>query len=935
MGFVNGLIPGLSFGAPMVLLALAGLPIIFWLLRVTPPAPKRVVFPPLRLLFGLISPEETPSRTPLWLLLLRLATAAVAIIALSEPVYDSAPSQNADAPLLLVIDNDWAAAQNWQQRVGTMQTLLTAAETAEQPVTIVSTAETNPLSPQWMAADEAAGTADEISPEPWLANRAEALAALENLGDAPSAPRVVWLSNGLDDEGARAFADALAGFGDLTIYADDAATAPLGLCPPENAANGFQVTVIRASGNGTRAGQVAALDGRGLVLEAAPFQFTPGATEATALIELPLELRNDTVRIIVQGAESAGSVQLLDSRYLRRPVGVVGNGNASIEQPLISDLFYIERALQISAEVRKGTLAQVIDSGIVVLVLADIGQLSDAERARVTEFVEGGGMLLRFSGPRVAALPPEDSLMPVRLRGGERLMGSALAWAEPQKLAPFPEGTPFHGLPVPDDVAVSRQVLAEPSIELADQTWARLTDGTPLVTSVQRGAGQIVLFHVPASPGWSSLPLSGLFVEMLRRTVNMSGGVRGQVTDMADTVPPYQTLDAFGNLVRPYPEALAISTSDLDTLAPSAQHPPGLYGNQSGTIAFNAVNAETALASLDAGRVPFSYATGGVLTVYKWPLLQLVLLVLLADAVISLFLRGYIPSPRGSNRESGMAGRTAGFVLAFALAMQPGDVRAAAGLPDPREAMNMSSALDTKLAYVITGTPDVDEMSRAGLFGLSLQVHARTAYEPVTPVGLDLERDDLSFYPLIYWPMTPARGDLSPEALSKVDAFMRNGGTILFDTRDQPLTGLAAGVASPGEQTLRRLLEKLDIPPLQPVPPEHVLTKSFYLLEEFPGRWIGGQVWIEALPEPQPGEDLPVRGGDGVSPIIIGGNDWAAAWALDEEAMPIAAVVPGGEEQREMAVRFGVNVVMYALTGNYKTDQVHVQTLLDRMGEEP
>ncbi|MEY4879230.1 MAG: hypothetical protein RJB62_699 [Pseudomonadota bacterium] len=933
MGFVNGLIPGLSFGAPLVLIALLGLPVIYWLLRVTPPAPKRVVFPPLRLLFGMISPEETPSRTPLWLLLLRLATAAVAILALAEPVYDSTPAANGDGPLVLVVDNDWAAAQHWQERLNAMQNVLNAAQTAEQPVTIISTAETMPLSPQWMDAGQAAGTADEIIPEPWLANRTQALAALDMLEDAPSAPQIVWLSNGIDDEGARAFADALAGLGDLTIYSDDVSTAPLALRPPESAANGFAVTVLRGDTGGVRAGQVAALDGRGLVLETAPFQFGAGDAEASATIELPLELRNDTTRIIVQGAESAGSVQLMDSRYLRRPVGVVAGAgsNASVEQPLVSDLFYIERALQTYAEIRKGTLDQVIDSGIAVLVLADIGQLSDAERERVTAFVEAGGMLLRFAGPRIAALPPDDSLMPVRLRGGERLMGSALAWAEPQQLAPFPEESPFLGLPVPAEVTVSRQVLAEPSIELAEQTWARLQDGTPLVTAAQRGQGQIVLFHVPASPGWSSLPLSGLYVEMLRRTVNLSGGVRGQAAQTAVTVPPYQTLDGFGRLVRPFPEAIAIDTTLMATLAPSAQNPPGLYGNQGGVVAFNAINETTELAPLDVAYAQFGYATGGILSLLKWPLLQLVLIVLIADALISLFLRGYIPSPRATNRETATT-RAAAMILALALVTSFSEARAE-GLPDPREAMNMSSALDTKLAYVITGAADVDQMSQAGLFGLSLQVHARTAYEPVAPVGIDLERDDLSFYPLLYWPMTPAQPDLSSEALTKVDAFMRNGGTILFDTRDQPLSGLAAGVASPGETTLRRLLEKLDIPPLQPVPPEHVLTKSFYLLSEFPGRWVGGQVWIEALPEQRPGEDAPIRGGDGVSPIIIGGNDWAAAWALDEEAMPIAAVVPGGEQQREMAVRFGVNVVIYALTGNYKTDQVHVQTLLDRLGQ--
>ena len=931
MGFVNGLIPGLSFGVPALLLALLGLPIIYWLLRVTPPAPKRIVFPPLRLLFGLISPEETPSKTPLWLLLLRLAATAIAIMALAEPIYDSTPAEQGEGPLILVVDNDWAAAQHWQQRVTAMGNILTGAQTAEQPVTIITTAETMPMSPQWMDAAVAAGTADEIIPEPWLPDRRRALEALADLEEIPGTPQIIWLSNGIEDQAADEFAEALADIGNLTIFSDDLVTAPLGLRPPTNGADGFGITIIRAATGATQEGQVAALDGRGLILETAPFQFDAGAAEAEAIIALPLELRNETSRIIVQGVESAGSVQLIDARYLRRPVGVVAGTAGSTEQPLVSDVYYIERALQTYAEIRRGTLSQVLDSGIAVLVLADIGQLNEEERARVTEFVEDGGMLLRFSGPRIAALSGDDSLMPVLLRSGERLVGSALSWEEPQRLAPFPEGSPFQGLPVSDEITVARQVLAQPSIDLAESSWARLEDGTPLVTASARGQGQIVLFHVPASPGWSSLPLSGLYVEMLRRTVNLSGGIRGQTGQSADTVPPYQTLDAFGRLVRPFPETIAIDTVQMASLAPSAQNPPGLYGNQDGFIAFNAVGEDVSLAPLNVGSPQFGYETGRVLTVFKWPLLQLVLLILIADAFISLFLRGYISMPRLQSAAS----RAGASLLVLIAAAQFSELRAADALPDPQSTMNMASALDTKLAYIITGDAEVDEMSRAGLFGLSTWVYARTAYEPVQPVGIDLERDDLAFYPLIYWPMVATQSDLSPAALAKVDDFMRTGGTILFDTRDQPLSGLAPGVASPGEATLRRVLERLDIPPLQPVPRDHVLTKSFYLLDEFPGRWAGGEVWVESLPERRPEDEGAVaRGGDGVSPIIIGGNDWASAWALDDEYQPVAAVTPGGEYQRELAVRFGVNVVMYALTGNYKTDQVHIQTLLDRLGEE-
>ena len=109
-------------------------------------------------------------------------------------------------------------------------------------------------------------------------------------------------------------------------------------------------------------------------------------------------------------------------------------------------------------------------------------------------------------------------------------------------------------------------------------------------------------------------------------------------------------------------------------------------------------------------------------------------------------------------------------------------------------------------------------------------------------------------------------------------------------------------------------------------------TKSFYLLRSFPGRWDGGQLWVEAIAEAEDGERRG-RVSDGVTSIMITSNDLAAAWALDDRGRPLYNVVPGGELQREMAFRSGINIVMHALTGNYKADQVHVPALLERLGQ--
>jgi hypothetical protein len=905
---------GLSFTAPWILLGLAVLPAIWWLLRVTPPAPARVFFPPLRLLRGLKSAEETPARTPWWLLVLRMVVAAMIVVALAEPILDAAPASRATGPLVLFVDNGWTAAHAWNERQAALADAVTTAARAVRPIAIVPTAAAQSPTITLLDGGKALRTAESLHPESWLPNRIHAAAALAR-AHFTIPPEIVWLSDGLDNGDAEETARALSGIGHLTVIADSPGKIPLALRPETSEADGFQATIIRPDNDaGPRRGAVLALGSRSEVLATAPFQFSRGSETAGARLRLPLEVRNKTQRLAIANEDSAGAVRLLDRSARRHSVGLVSASNMENEQPLLSDVYYLQRALSPYAELHKGTVEDVVSRNVSVLVLSDIGKIAGVDRDRVIKFVAEGGVLVRFAGGRMTE--GADDLIPVRLRTGGRYLGGALAWATPQHLAPFPESSPFRGLPAAHDVTISRQVLAEPSLELGERTWARLTDGTPLVTAQQRGRGWIVLFHVTAGPSWSSLPLSGLYVDMLRRLLALAGGTRpgDLVTDGSAVFPPVATLDGFGRLQKPSPDVLPVHGARLSTLQPTPAHPPGLYGTAGSEIALNAVGPGARLKALRNLRVPIRQYAGGAAVNLQTPLLLLALLLLLIDVLISLWLRGFL-----MNARRWLALAPAALIVLFATVHQQ-----SASADD----FDMRAALDTRLAYVITGIPEVDEMSRAGLSGLGLYLKARTSYDPKEPVGVNLDSNDLAFFPLLYWPMDAREHDLSAKALAKAADYMRNGGTILFDTRDQ---SVAAGARSPGVQTLQRLIGKLDLPPLQPVPSDHVLRKSFYLLQDFPGRWAGGKVWVEALPAPDPDAGpAPARGGDSVSPVIIGGNDWASAWAVDSSGQPIADI-EGGDQQREMAVRFGINVVMYALTGNYKTDQVHAPALLERM----
>ena len=902
--------------SPWLLLGLLSLPVIWWLLRITPPSPRQVQFPPVRILRSLYTEEETPATTPLWLTILRMLLAVLIVAGLAHPVLNPQGEEDASGPLLLVVDDSWAAADGWSQREDVLDGLLTQAERAGQPVAILTTSPRLDGEPMRMSrlmpAAEARRIVAVVRPNGWKTDRGGAVQALRSTS-FDTAPAVHWLSDGIDEGDASEFAQALADIGSVTVYREE--TAPAAVLPPEATASGLEVRVLRPEGGPSEARwlRVSAADGQ--VLARSQVEFAQGEAAATSQLTLPIELRNEAVSVGLEGYRSAAGVALLDDRWRRRPVGLVsGVDSEKRAQPLLSPEHYLERAIDPFADLRKGTIETLLERPLAVMILADIGRLTESQQSALGNWVDNGGVLLRFAGARVAQ--GGDDLVPVPLRAGRRALGGALSWSEPAPLAPFPETSPFRGLPIPDDVFVRRQVLAEPSLDLPALTWARLADGTPLVTGKARGQGWLILIHTTANADWSDLPLSGLFVGMLQRILQLSRGVAED--GVSRPLPPLTSLDGYGQLGTPPPAARPISADRVDETTAGPRSPAGYYGTDTSRRALNLTagwEGIRAIGALPAGASERSYASGVELDLKPWLLSAAVLLALI-DILIALALRGLLTVRT--------AGQAAAILLASMLLLPVGR----GAVAQNGDQFALEATLETRLAYVLTGNSEIDDISRAGLIGLSEVLMQRTSIEPGPPMAVSVERDELVFFPLLYWPIVAAQPTLSDRAIARLSNYMRTGGTILFDTRDADLTvpGISRGVGAGGPESdrLRRILQRLDVPALMPVPQEHVLTKAFYLMQSFPGRFAGGRVWVE---------DRAGGVNDGVSSVVIGANDWAAAWALDEFGRPVAAVVPGGERQREMAYRFGVNLVMYTLTGNYKADQVHVPAILERLGQ--
>jgi hypothetical protein len=254
----------LSFAEPLLLLGLLSLPVLWWLLRVMPPRPRRVEFPPTRLLFDIAPKEETPSRTPWWLTALRLLAAALVILACAGPVWNPQTGlAGSHAPLVILLDDGWSAAASWDTRIKAADALIANADNDRRGVALVPLSE--PARDITITPSGAARVAlRQLAPKPYSIDRVETLPAVERFLKATGDCEIAWLSDGVDTGRGAEFLQGLGKtIGDrrLTIF-EGGTPPPLALVGAENAAAKMTVKVLRAEGGGLAAGIVRALDQR-------------------------------------------------------------------------------------------------------------------------------------------------------------------------------------------------------------------------------------------------------------------------------------------------------------------------------------------------------------------------------------------------------------------------------------------------------------------------------------------------------------------------------------------------------------------------------------------------------------------------------------------------------------------------------------------------
>ena len=905
---------GISFLFPALLAAAAIIPALWWLLRVMPPKPRAIKFPAFFLLKDLKTNIRTAARTPWWLLLLRSIILLCLILALAEPVLRiSEGLAGRYGSVLVVVDNGYASAANWDDRMARLQEFMPQISRSKRSVLFVPTA-ADPMDGKLrsfgpMDPGEAQKFLSQLRPHPWVKNHKLLRQEIARLRNEHQISHTVFLSDGTttEDAGAEAMIHDLSALGGVTLVRDDQVNNPYILRRNGAATTFLDFSLERLAPPGRdQEMTLVAHAFEGNVIDEYKFVFAGGATKTEIKWDVLPEMRNRIARVSLREAPMASAVFMTDSQWQQHPVGIVSDGTGGSEG-FLDETYYLTRALDANSVPSVDTVDKLTTQPMSAIIWPDSTALTAVERNTLMEWVKSGGFLIRFAGPNLAG-SPDDILLPVNLRYGQRALQGALTWEKPLKLGPIADHSPLLGLAVPEDVTISRQVLADATPEVFEKTWLQLSDGTPLLTGARTGQGMMVLVHTTAGPDWSNFCYSGLYVEMLQRLISLSTGAADFKGDRI--LAPMMVLDGFG---KPFPPDTNSAVQPLDPrldFVPSPQTPPGLYGVKSQFKVYNLGNALPAMRKMDrvsSNVTEQTYDLAGEHSM-KPDFFRIALWLLLLDTVITLFLRGVL---------SFSSARVAGVVLAAAM-LSP--MPAAAQTVAPADLLT-----GIYLAYVETGDMATDRVSYNGLMGLKDIINMRTNIKVKGVRGVNPSSDELYYYPFLYWPMTETQTALPPSAARQIQNYMAEGGLIVFDTRDQQFANdnnAAHNVTSIGARRLQVLTQNLQISELMPVEQGHILTKSFYLLDTFPGRYTGGKVWVEKEPS---------TSHDGVTGVLIGGNDWASAWSNAPEDRARLQQNGVSIRQREMALRFGVNLSMTALSGNYKADQIHVPYILQRM----
>ncbi|MBN8646846.1 MAG: DUF4159 domain-containing protein [Caulobacterales bacterium] len=872
----------LQFLSPIALFVLVALPIIYIVSRFVPKPPKSINFGAIFILKNIIAPRPIPKHAPLWLKILRLFLAGIFILACAMPILQNPNSAKIiSKDILLVIDDDVANANEFNQIKNELKNFIDIESTKNNALKLVvqncNSKTLNPInSPQ-----NAKNYIDTIIPKPIICDKGN---YIKTLGDIRENYRVIYIANNVNQLNDAKFFEILNRIsnGDLIIRRPNINFAIIESANIEK--NGLRLNIIS---NGQFSKKITIFGENSKVL------ISNNIHNGGNFIEISQNILRMAQYLKIEGQNNAAATYIIDA-FNRRPLILTPKANSS-DQPLLSDANFINSAMEIIGDVKNYEGKIDFKAAPNAIIFGDVENFDDVETNALMQYLKNGGTIIRFLGPK--SLSKEESpffTAPINLVPHILSTGFAV---ENLSIAPLPKNSIFSDIEFPQKINIGQSILLKSANNDA-KTLINLSDGAPLLSMREIGAGKLYMFHTSAAPIWSDIGLSNLQLAFLKRIILQTSAkaIPASTLEANVILRPRIVIDENGNLSKNTNGIKPFITPITNQTKVDNDHYAGIYEGDGASLV---INAGTNIKELKPQNLPksqdFENDTKS-LALYSYLLFFGFILLLIDNMILNL--------PKFSfKKASGIV--SALIIFAFLI-------------PHPTNAQTKSQEKsdDIKLTFLITPDNITNEQAKAGLNGISQILRRRTNIEPSGIIGLDPSKDELAKHPIIYWLLPKTSQSLPLEAVQNLNKYMQNGGILFIDTRGLSMEPKRA------QDILKTAVNGLKIPPLEKVPPEHVLKKTFYILQNFPGFYSNASLWVQS------DATTNYSANDGVSPIIISNGDLARAWAQKTPENGFDAI--NDDFAHELSLRVGINIYLYALTGQYKADQVHVRSLLER-----
>ena len=893
----------MNFGNIFPLLGLIILPIIFFIIRFYPPVPKEKEYSSFFLLKDIVRQNSSKTKFPLWLLIFRLLLCLLVILFFSDPYLTIGKQTGNYKNYTIIADNGWSIANNWKNYKNIIKEISIEAENKKKEIHFYFSLSENIIEPTILKSHNE--VLEFIKKNPPLVQQTDRKNVIKILkkNNYFNSSKVFFIFSNFDSRSIKEQTQTL-----KLIKENNPAIEIINPVKKITFLEKVNINKERLELTIKRKGiyinndfVIQIFGNSGEVLFKKKYTYNSNIDEYKITETFPIEIINQFFKIKILNENHAGAYFYLDDYTKRVSVGVIAEDESLIEKPLLSPVYYLKKSLNQNHTSYIASIKKILDKKISVIFLPSNKRLLKADQNRLKKWIKEGGVLVRFSDKNI--IKQKDLYFDGK-NYFQSLRNIAKDFSIQNKLSisSFTKNTLLSNLKVPKDLIFEKQLILD-NYESDIIVLASLEDQSPLITMKNVGYGKVILFHITSNNEWSNLPLSSLFKDIISKLLLVP---KVEKNLYSEEMIIKSKIDSFGELTNPLKNYYYVNNLIEEKKYPSFKNPAGIYENENLSIALNLsgnLSTQSFFSNIDE-RISIKNNYEKSIFKLKNFILILIFIMFFADMLINIILKNNILFLNFFKKSKSFS-----FLFVFSI------ILCSQNKIEASENYNKIF-----LAYIKTENNILNQIALSGLTNLKDFLIERTSISPQGVKEIDIVSDKIFFYPFIYWQITKNIPNLEEKTIKKIKNYFNSGGIILFD-----IIYLSKSYNNVDKNTLEdieALFSELGIEDLQQITKNHTLSKSYYLLKKFPGRFDNKLFLVNT-------DNLDDN--DGVSSVIVGLNNWVGAWAKDENNYPLYQVIPGGDRQRELSFRFGINLIMYSLTGNYKSDQVHSKSILERL----